>query len=95
MHGNETMRQQMNKMEEEIKKLKNGDIVKEMKDLQESHMKKMEQGMEKKLTEAHQKIRSLEKLLTEKEDELTKKANNNDFCPKPINIPIEFCIESG
>ena len=62
------MRQQMNKMEEEIKKLKNGDIVREMKDLQESHLKKLEKRMGKewvqKLNEANQKIRSLQKQLT-------------------------------
>lgn len=69
----------MNKMEEEIKKLKNGDIVREMKDLQKSHMKNIEKGMEKaltqELTKANEKIRNLEKLLNEKEDELTKKEN--------------------
>ena len=33
MYGNETMRQQMDKMEIEIKNLKNGDVVMEMKEL--------------------------------------------------------------
>ena len=58
----------MDKLEEDIKKLKNGDIVREMKDLQESHLKKLEKRMGKewvqKLNEANQKIRSLQKQLT-------------------------------